>query len=220
MRAEQHSFWDAEEARPPRVAEMHVEHATQADCNEFTGRYHYSGHASMTLWRYGLWHDVTLWGIAGYNQPTRQTGEMLFGADYGQRVAHLSRLALAEHAPLNAESRLVAGSLRLLTRDKPEFLAVLTYADPLEDHIGWIYQATNALYTGTSIVSPRYVTPEGTIRGTYDGAFISRTEATRRGWSIIEGKAKHRYLYLLGSKTQRQWARRHLKIPVLPYPKS
>src|SRR5262245_22549741 len=126
--ARQTALWDAENETPPRVAEMTIGPATKADCDEFTARYHYSGHGTNQHWRYGLWHDVVLWGIAGFNLPTENVQKSVFGNEHKQHVAHLSRLALAEHAPLNSESRLLAGALHAFHRDHPEFWAVLTYA--------------------------------------------------------------------------------------------
>lgn len=217
----QQSLWDAEdEATPPRVAEMTIGPVTKADSDEFTHRYHYSGHGTNQHWRYGLWHDMTLWGIAGFNLPTWQVQTMVFGGEHKEHVAHLSRLALAEHAPLNSESRLLSGALTALHHDHPEFWAVLTYADQLQDHIGWVYQATNAYYTGESAVFPRYVMPDGQVRGAYSGTYLGPDEARRRGWEVIDGLPKHRYLYLLGSKTHRKHLRAMLRLPILPYPKT
>lgn len=215
------SLWDAEEATAPKVREMNVGPASPADCDEFARRYHYSGHAANQSWRYGLWHGVTLWGFAGFNLPTRETCQSVFGAEHVDKVAHLSRLALAEHAPRNSESRLIAGSLAALAQDVPRLWAVITYADILQGHIGYVYQATNALYTGVgSKGHARYVLPNGRIRGDYEGSRqISREQARRRGWQVIEPLGKHRYVYILGTPAQRRARRKALRLPVLPYPK-
>lgn len=218
------ALWDAEnEETAPAVRDMTVGPATTKDCEEFALRYHYSTHASNQLWRFGLWHGVTLWGIAGFNLPTRETCESLFGEEHGaDKVAHLSRLALAEHAPRNSESRLLSGALAALHADAPRLWAVVTYADILQGHIGYVYQATNALYTGIGSKGvPRYVAPDGRVLGTYlNGHGMGVREARRRGFEVIEGRGKHRYVYLLGSRAQRRARRKLLKLPVLPYPKT
>ena len=218
-----YSFWDAEftDDAPP-VGEMHVAAASVSDVQEFARRYHYSGHASNQSWRYGLWHGLTLWGVAGFNLPTRETCESVFGEGHHDRVAHLSRLALADHALPNSESFLISHSLRLLSRDLPHLWAVITYADILEGHLGYVYQATNAIYTGVGSSSHhRYVTQDGKVRGDYEGSrFISAQEAKERGWSVVKGLGKHRYVYILGTPRQKRERRAQLRLPSLPYPKS
>lgn len=41
----------------------------------------------------------------------------------------------------------------------------------------------------------------------------------RRGWTVHDGLPKHRYVYILGNKTQRRHRLGLLKYPILPYPK-
>lgn len=198
---------------------MNVDHVSTREFAEFAHRYHYSGHSANQSYRYGLWYEATLWGVCGFNLPTRETCASVFGLEHVDRVAHLSRLAMADHAPKNSESRLIAGALTMLASEHERFRAVITYADPLEGHIGYVYQATNAIYTGLSTVKDRYVTPEGLVRGTYDGAFISRASAMNRGWSVVQGVGKHRYVYLIGTPSERRAWRKRLLLEELPYPK-
>jgi hypothetical protein len=110
--------------------------------------------------------------------------------------------------------------LKLLEQDKPELWAVLTYADKLEGHIGYIYQATNAIYTGISMGADRYVTPDGKIKGTYiNGHGIRIQQAEDWGWTRIKAEGKHRYVYLLGNKSERRQRNKALLLPRLEYPK-
>lgn len=216
------SFWDAEDDDSKvNVRDMTVAPATTKDCAEFIRRYHYSGGGGGALWRYGLWHGMTLWGIVAYNLPTRETCESVFGPDHFDKVAHMSRLACAEHAPRNSESRLIGGSLKLLQRDQPHLWAVLTYADILQEHIGYVYQATNAIYTGIGAKGvSRYVTPSGEIKGTYiSGHGISKQEGKDLGWTEIAGMGKHRYVYLLGNRSERKQRRSALLLDEMQYPK-
>jgi hypothetical protein len=63
-------------------------------------------------------------------------------------VFELNRLWLSEELPHNSESRFVGWCLRELRRQNPRMILV-SYADGSMGHVGWVYQATNFLYTGS-----------------------------------------------------------------------
>jgi len=223
MTSDEMSLWDVENTTVmPKVRDMFVAAVSQRETDEFCRRYHYSGTANSTLWRWGLWNEATLYGVVGYNWPTRSLCESVFGAEHHEHVWHMGRLAMADEAPRNSESRLISGSMDRIEREHPSVWAVVTYADPVQHHVGYVYQATNALYTGTGGESVRVTAADGTLRSTHnqDGR-LSRAEIRDRGWTVTPTPPKHRYLYLLGNKTQRRERRRLLKWPVLPdYPKT
>ena len=141
---------------------MTVSRVSASDVVEFTRRYHYAGEASANAcsWRWGLWHEFVLYGVVSYNLPTRSVCESVFGAQHFDKVWHMNRLVCADAAPRNSESRLIGQSLRDINRLYGVW-AVVTYADTNANHIGTVYQATNALYTGMSVVKPFFVDEEG-----------------------------------------------------------
>lgn len=204
----------------PPVRDLTVSAVSTRDVDEFSHRYHYTATGGNASWRWGLWHGMTLLGVVAYNLPTRNTCISVFGEQHHEHVWHMGRLVLAEHAPFNSESRLIGGSLRAIQREHPDVWAVLTFAAIDAGHIGWVYQATNALYTGLGGHAIYYEDARGHRRPTYDGWFISPTDARSRGWTVHEGQRKHRYVYMLGSRTQRRQRRALLQLPVLPYPKT
>ncbi len=212
------SLFDIEDATDhPPVRELSVDMVSAPEVREFARRYHYTGLGGNAQWRWGLWHGAVLYGVVSYNLPTSSTCESMFGREHKHRVWHMSRLALADSAPHNSESRLIGGSLRAVHHDNPDVWAVVTYADPSAGHIGYVYQATNALYTGTGGHAHYWLDAAGNRRAEHmDGKTVT-AEAT--GWTRHQGVPKHRYVYLLGSKTQRRTARALLRFPVLPYPK-
>jgi hypothetical protein len=217
------SLWDVEDVKVmPAVRDMTVGPVAASDVQEFAHRYHYTGVGNNANWRWGLWHGAVLLGIVSYNLPTRSVCASVFGAEHLRRIWHMGRLALAEDAPRNSESRLIGGSLRAITREHPEVWAVLTYAATDVGHIGYVYQATNALYTGMSDErSVRYYTDQGgQRRGTHlDGTFVNASRAAELGWQLQQGGRKHRYVYILGTKRQRRQRLAMLRLPSLPYPK-
>ena len=98
---------------------------------------------------------------------------------------------------------------------KPAF--VVSYADTDQRHIGYVYQATNWIYSGLS--ERRW---ESILIGeTKHNRHVSRTEienydnlCTRR-----LRPRKHRYVYFLGSKKDKKAMHKAMKYPILPYPK-
>lgn len=215
------SLFDAENVEEmPKVRDMVVGPASVADVQEFARRYHYTGTGGNATWRWGLWHGATLLGVVAYNLPTRETCESVFGSEHYDKVWHMGRLALADDAPHNSESRLIAGSLRAIRASHENVWGILTYAATDVGHLGYVYQATNALYTGTGGHAVVYIDKRGQRRSDYyASAYVSKADARARGWTVTEGAPKHRYLYVLGSKTQRRQRMAQLRLPVLPYPK-
>ena len=217
----QASFWDVDDLTEPiKVRDAVVGPASTADVAEFCRRYHYTNTGGNMTWRWGLWHGVTMLGVVAYNLPTRPACEAVFGAEHYDRVWHMGRLSLADIAPPNSESRLIGGSLRAIEEFHPNVWAVLTYAATDVGHVGYVYQATNALYVGMSTPKHFYIDQAGARRPMKQGLNVSMEKARERGWTVHHEGGKHRYVYLLGNKRERRERRALLRYPVLPYPKA
>jgi len=207
------------------VSKMIVSKVPRADVDEFCRRWHYTNTGGNMTWNYGLWDGVTLVGVVSYNIPTMPACSAYFGPDRWDWVVHMGRLVCAEHAPRNVESRLIAGSLKVLKQERPVARAVVSYAASGVGHIGYVYQATNALYCGMT-QPDRYLiddcgnrrSPRERPSGVQEGTEFARYE--RIGWTMHREPGKHRYVYLVGDKRERKEARALLKFPVLPYPKA
>jgi hypothetical protein len=72
----------------------------------------------------------------------------------------LTRLWLSDQLPPNSESRVLGIVLRALKRST-DLKFLITYADPTQGHLGYIYQATGWVYTGLSQGTPHYDTGDG-----------------------------------------------------------
>lgn len=196
---------------------MQIGPVSARDVREFTHRYHYTGLGGNAQWRWGLWRGAVLYGVVSYNLPTISTCVSVFGAEHKHQVWHMSRLALADAAPPNSESRLIGLSLRAVHAENPGVWAVITYADPSVGHIGYVYQATNAIYTGTGGHLNHWVDLDGNRRAEHmDG----KTITAESGWTRHKGLPKHRYIYILGNKAERRQRLALLRYPSLPYPKA
>ena len=219
------SLFDVEDVdEMPKVRDMIVAPVSNADVTEFARRYHYTGSVGVAFWTWGLWHGPVLHGVVAYNNGARGAGAALLGEEHGNKVWSMGRLMLSEHSPRNSESRLIGGSLQAIERSDHDVWAVVTYADESVGHIGYVYQATNALYTGTvPINSLPYFVNEAGDRRSWHG--ITSTGKYSRhnlppGWrAVMPTEPKHRYVYILGNKTERRQRMSLLKYPILPYPK-
>jgi hypothetical protein len=198
-----------------------VRPATTQQIVDFTRQYHYAGAASpyACSWRWGLWYDDTLLGVVSYNVPTISTCDSLFGPEGRHKVWHMNRMAFLPDAPKNSESRLIGLAHREIERNF-DVWGIVTYADAEVGHVGYIYQATNAFYTGKSVAKPYFRDPDGNRRSLYrDGKTLSREIVERLGYVRHQGVPKYRYVYILGTRSQRRERFAMLRYSVLDYPK-
>ena len=86
---------------------------------------------------------------------------------------------------------------------------MVSYADTSKTHVGYIYQATNFLYTGMTVARTDVDTGEAHSRH-YQGLDMTKRK---------DRPQKHRYVYFVGSKTQKRKLRKKLNYDVLPYAK-
>jgi hypothetical protein len=181
---------------------------------------HYAKRIPLLSFIYGLWIDHELQGVCTFGPPPRQfnDGYGLFAKQLVMPTYELNRLVVGDDMPPNTLSRFVAGALAQLPRP----MAVVSYADPNHGHHGFIYQATNWLYLGPTAPTPKFMDPDGKSihRRTVVELFgTSALDAIPDWVQLGEQVGKHRYLKLLGSKTDRRRMMTHLAYEILPYPK-
>ena len=188
---------------------------------KFVKEHHYTGSIKGSI-TYGLFNNYQLIGVCAFATPSSENVcASVFGVEHKRSVTELHRLVLLDCVPKNSESWFLSRVLKILKKDRPFYNAVLSFADPNEGHRGIIYQATNAIYTGTSNKSTFYLDQNGRLKHPrYDGHNISRAEALSRNWKTIKREGKYRYLYLLyNDKRHRKKLLQMLLLKQLPYPK-
>ena len=189
---------------------------------DFVRVHHYSHGIHNGPMCYGLFEDSgRLVGVCAFATPcSENVCASVFGPDHKRSVTELHRLVLLDEIPKNSESWFIVRALKMLKKDRPNYRAVLSFADATEGHVGTIYQATNAIYTGTSGKATFYIDQTGRLRHPrQNGVNITKDEATARGWVATKRDGKYRYLFLLGSHQDKNWVRHNLKLPTLKYPK-
>jgi hypothetical protein len=175
-------------------------------------RKHYLHRPCPVSWAFGIFVDEQIKGVLTIGKPCSSTVcSGVCGKDRAHDVYELNRLWLDDCLPHNSESRFIGWCLRELRKMNPNLILV-SYADTKQEHIGYIYQATGWLYTGTS-------TPW--------------TDKLLNGQKVVRS-IKHRYVWLIGChrkpqsydiepqklrRARQQTERGLLRWKVLPYPK-
>jgi len=184
---------------------------------------HYAKRIPSISYAFGLFNiDNILQGVITYGTPVSSTLRSLWKDEY--KLIELNRLVINDNLEKNSLSFLVSQSLNML----PKPLIIVSYADSSQNHHGYIYQATNWIYTGLSIPFKDYFIEglehmhHGTI---YD---LSRGKKNRTEWLkekfgdkliIKERSRKHRYFYFLANKRDKKNIIKMLPYEILPYPK-
>lgn len=157
------------------------------EARAFVERHHYSTSYPAAVERFGLYRRGELVGVVVFSEPVQ--GKVLDVLPCPRdQAAELGRLVSLQDVPANGESWLIAECFRRLARTG--YTGIVSFADPqprlsrdgravFAGHLGYIYQASNAGYTGLS--SPR------TIRLRDDGTVLSdrtmsKIRKLERGW--------------------------------------
>lgn len=202
---------------------MRVVPIAYADALPWLLERHYAHRRAPVTHAFGAYRDGALAGVVTYGTPASAPLRSGIAGDvWASSVLELNRLCC--EAEKNLASLLVGRSLRLL----PKPSVVVSYADTAVGHVGYVYQATNFLYTGLSAKRTDWK-----VRGRehLHGATVadeSRGQANRAEWMrakygedfyLEDRPRKHRYVYLCGSARQRAAMRAALRYQVEPYPK-
>ena len=184
---------------------------------------HYAKRMCPISYAFGAWRGTELVAVVTYGTPaSAPLRGGLCGDEWAGHVLELNRLC-CENSP-NVASLLVGRSLRML----PKPSVVVSYADTAQGHVGYIYQATNFIYTGLSAKRTDWK-----IKGRehLHGATVadeSRGQANRAEWMrekyrddfyLDDRPRKHRYVYACGNKKQRIAMLDALRYAMEPYPK-
>ena len=107
---------------------------------------HYAKRIPSISYAFGLYEDFVLVGVCTYGTPSSATlRDGIAGPENAKYVLELNRLCL-DTDKKNAASSLVGRSLQML----PKPSIVVSYADTQQEHVGYVYQACNFMYTGLS----------------------------------------------------------------------
>lgn len=192
-------------------------------CRDWCLNKHYAKRLPPIEYAFGLFaSDGTMHGIVTYGTPVSSTLRGLWDDVF--KLMELNRLVVNDGMCKNVLSYFVSASLSML----PKPLVIASYADTSQGHHGYIYQATNWVYTGLSAKFVDYH-----VKGMEHMHHTSLTDFARGKENrmeylkarygddlvMIDRPRKHRYFYFVGTRKQVAQMRSMLPYKVEPYPK-
>lgn len=164
---------------------------------------------------FGLYEGEKMVGVCNYGYPPCSTiSKSLTGApSYQKQIIELNRLVIVSSGK-NLASQLISSSLRQL----PPNLLVVSYADANMHHAGFVYQATNWLYIGTTPAEKKYFLDGREVH--HRDFYRKITAEDVKRVKKVNQHPKHRYVNATGGKIQRKRLLSLIKHEKQPYPKS
>jgi hypothetical protein len=190
------------------------------DCKEWFLKKHYAHRIPPIEYCFGLYDGNKLIGVCSYGTPV---SNILRQTIPSFKLYELNRLVVNEGLPKNTLSYFVSKTILMM----PKPCVLVSYADTSHNHNGYIYQATNWMYTGLSAKFMDYM-----VKGMehLHGASIfdlSRGKENRAEWLkqkfgdklyMKERARKHRYFYFNGNKYEKKQMKNELQYELQPYP--
>ncbi len=158
---------------------------------------------------YGIFWDGNCGGVVVFGAVSPpNVAPSIIPEPFASKVIQLGRGACVHWAHPNSASKLISFALREI--EKEGWRIVVAFSDPDAGEIGTVYQASNWIYCGLTSKRPDYFLPNGKrMVGHFQVDGLSRGERTRKG----------RYIYVLGSKSERRAIKRELNWKSETYPK-
>lgn len=192
----------------------HIKYITSKQANDFLLPKHYSGRKPQISQAFG-WFEGSyesngeIKAVCTFGKPASNSlCEGICGKEFSSSVYELNRLCRTDdwNEPL---SQFVGACLRYI---RAKNWIVVSYSDTGMHHNGYIYQATNFLYTGTT---------KGRTDKFTEGNKHSRHYSNDKQGEFRKVRTpKNRYVYFAVShKPTKKKMMKALKYPVLPYPK-
>ena len=157
---------------------------------------HYLHRRPPISFAFGLYRHGEVVGAVTYGTPPSRQLQMSVCPTDPSLVVELNRLWVDDAMPRNTESWFVSRSLRML----PPRL-VVSYADPLWGHYGYVYRALNFHYAGWTDMdrkTPRYdylpANPRTHTRDAFRNGYVSKRRRV----------AKIKYWIATGDHSQRR----------------
>ena len=184
---------------------------------------HYAKRMPSISYAYGLFMNDVLCGVVTYGTPPSATlRKGLAGEKNIKYILELNRLCLKNNLK-NEASILVSRSLKKLPKS-----IIISFADTEQNHIGYVYQACNFYYCGLSAkrtdwkIKGKEHLHGQTIADKYRGV-KNRAKAIRNDYGdkfyLQPRPRKHRYVFFVGSKSDKKTFKKQLNYEIKPYPK-
>lgn len=125
-------------------------------CDHYSAEYavknwHYTGRLPAAITdKIGVWEDGKFVGcvIFGHGAGGATNGKR-FGWSRHNSILELQRVALSRDRKTPV-SKIVSMAVKMIRSKYPKLMAIVSYADSAQGHVGIIYQSMNWIYTGES----------------------------------------------------------------------
>ena len=202
-----------------------VKSISTAKCKEWLLKKHYLRRMTSFTYSLGLYENNVLVGVITFGNAIPLTMEKsLFGEKYMHLVYELNRLCTNDNLDKNAASFFIAESFKLL----PKPLIIVSYADKSVQHFGYIYQATNFIFTGEShtqldwkVKGQEHIhsrTLMDEFAFTEDRVAKLKEKYGDQLYQVMR-EPKYRYVYVLSNKRLKREIMNHKLFESKPYPK-
>lgn len=199
--------------------DYHIKNIDHRTAMDIVIEKHYLHRKSPCSFSFGLFDNFeNIVGVIVYGTPSSAPLRGgICGLKEKDNVIELTRLWVDDCVPRNGESFLIGNTIHLINKE-----IVVSYADTSASHIGYVYQATNWIYTGLSAKRTNW-TVEGidkhcqTIADKYSSKELKDLYGDK--FTLVDRPRKHRYIFFNCDKRRKKELVKQLKYPILPYPK-
>lgn len=175
---------------------LYIDYCTQKASEYAVFKWHYSQRMPKSkLVRFGVWENGEFIGSVIYGLGANpKSGAFLNIQNF--ECPELVRVALSKHK--TPVSKIVSFTLKKLKKDFPKLKAIVSYADPEQEHKGKIYQAMNWYYVGTTAKAKVYIENGKEIHSKTISdriRFGKLAKDHNLDYKVTEGKYKYVYLF-------------------------
>lgn len=176
--------------------DLYIDYCNQKASEYAVFKWHYSQRMPKSkLVRFGVWEKGQFIGSVIYGLGANpRSGDFLGVKNF--ECPELVRVALDKHK--TPVSKIVSFTLKKLRKDFPKLKAIVSYADPEQEHKGKIYQAMNWYYVGTTSKAKVYIENGKEIHSKTISdriRFGKLAKDHNLDYKITEGKYKYVYLF-------------------------
>ena len=168
---------------------------------------HYAQRLPSISHAFGYFEHGQMIGALTIGKPaSHQLCVGLAGPHWSSNVYELNRLIVDGYTHPNALSFFVGKAMKLLANTD---IVLVSYADESMGHHGYIYQATNWVYTGKTKSRTDKYTPSGKHSRHYTDEYPHLRKVR---------SSKHRYVYVPNRRLRKRFFR-DMNYPIVDYPK-
>lgn len=198
-----------------KSAQASYKNITRDESKQFIEQ-HYLGKFPATSSEYvGIFYNDVLVGVVIYGSPASPSAVLsIFSPESGathRNLMELQRLFITgdQNVLPDDDRKGLAGysivkANDIVSKKRPDIKAIVSYSDP-DKHQGTVYKATGAIHQGRGRDYYTYIRKS-------DGVEV-RPSRLKDGVPVekIKVTGKDRYVYPVGSHSQRSWVRKNLK---------